>query len=285
MTVEYEIARNNPILHHAPIFTPIKKGRRKKAVEVERICAEGTLRVMMFHQCDVADEDLFLTILALAGDDAFREAVPQSESLIKMSFGMGRADDKTVFSMSELPALKLSITRYSLLREAQRQVGSRDYKWLNESLTRLALMSFVYDGARWNGVFNLLSFALNKETELYDIQLNPVTAYSIYASTAQYIKIQRNERHQLHHDISKSLHSYLSGVVRVGEVDRPLDGETLIKSIYNIQADEPVNASTMRARRKAVMDAIDEINTRLVKWKIKVTGKGAKRKVKVSRIK
>lgn len=288
MTVEYEIARNNPILHQALIFTPISRGRRKKAVEIQRDCAEGTLTVCMFNQCDIADEDLFLTILALAGEDSFREPVPQHESSIEMKFGDGSADNKTVFSMKELPALKLSISRYQLLKEAQKankgKMGSKNYKWLQESLTRLAQMSFVYDGKRWNGVFHLMSFSLNKETDLYDIQLNPITAYSIYSSTAQYIKIQRTGRHMLEHDVSKSLHSYLSGVVRIGEKNRRLNGETLLSAIYS-QDEGVINTSTLSNRRVAVLNAINEISEKLGKWTLDVSGKGANRKVRVSRSK
>ncbi|NMV12581.1 hypothetical protein HKB26_04955, partial [Vibrio parahaemolyticus] len=131
----------------------------------------------------------------------YREAIDQDDKILEaleIDLKGGSINEKETFRLLELPALKISLTRYELLKELQRSTsGAKNYKWLEASLDRLGAVSFKYDGARWSGSFNLLSYRFNKDTEQYDIFINPISALSVWSQKANYIFIHRQERHLL----------------------------------------------------------------------------------------
>ncbi|MDF5010072.1 replication protein C, IncQ-type, partial [Vibrio parahaemolyticus] len=195
----------------------------------------------------------------------------------------GSINEKETFRLLELPALKISLTRYELLKELQRSTsGAKNYKWLEASLDRLGAVSFKYDGARWSGSFNLLSYRFNKDTEQYDVFIIPTTAHSVWSQKANYIFIHRQERHLLKADASRVLHSYLSGVVRLGET-RHIGIDTVVSAVW-AQYDEEVSSDTFRFRAKQISDGCKELS-RLNGWSAEIVGRGKKAKVKVSRSK
>ncbi|MDF5642931.1 hypothetical protein P3738_24750, partial [Vibrio parahaemolyticus] len=153
--VRFPAARNHPVLHAAPTFRPIAKGRRRKGLERIHETPNGTLKTRMFYELDVADQDLLLCVLAIARSELYREAIDQDDKILEaleIDLKGGSINEKETFRLLELPALKISLTRYELLKELQRSTsGAKNYKWLEASLDRLGAVSFKYDGARWSG--------------------------------------------------------------------------------------------------------------------------------------
>ncbi|NMR76879.1 hypothetical protein HKB35_25160 [Vibrio alginolyticus] len=234
----------------------------------------------------MADQDLLLCVLAIARSELYREAIDQDDKILEaleIDLKGGSINEKETFRLLELPALKISLTRYELLKELQRSTsGAKNYKWLEASLDRLGAVSFKYDGARWSGSFNLLSYRFNKDTEQYDIFINPISAHSVWSQKANYIFIHRQERHLLKADASRVLHSYLSGVVRLGET-RHIGIDTVVSAVW-AQYDEEVSSDTFRFRAKQISDGCKELS-RLNGWSAEIVGRGKKAKVKVSRSK
>jgi hypothetical protein len=283
--VKFPAARNHPVLHAAPTFRPIARGRRRKGLERVHETPNGTLRTRMFYELDVADQDLLLCVLAIARSELYREVVEQDDIILEaleLDLQHGKPDSNSAFGLFDLPALKISVTRYELLKELQRSTsGAKNYKWLEASLDRLSSVNFKYKGSQWSGSFNLLSYRFNEVTEQYDIFINPISAHSVALPNANYIFVHRQERHLLELDAARALHSYLSGVVRHGET-RHLAIETVINAVF-ANYDEVMNPSTLRNRQKQIVDSCKELSSKLDKWDLKAVGRGKSTKIKVSR--
>ena len=282
MSSVFEVARCNPFIHQSPIFSPVQRGRRKLNIEVERICKEGITKVFMREQCDVADEDLFLCILAMSSGHPSRDQVSQDDSFLKMSYDRKmRMDDD--FLLSELPCLAISVSSYQLLTEIDKQPNGDAYTWLKKAMKRLSAIQFDYNGNKWSAAFNFLSYTFDEDIKQWTIIINPISAYSIYSVSSQYIQIQRTERHLLKHDTAKSLHSYLSGVVWLHEKSKPFVLDTLVASVYNMMPNDDFSERLLRGRRVKIVEAIKLMNKLLPLWTLKTTGKGANTRVMVSR--
>lgn len=283
MSSVFEVARCNPVIHQSPIFSPVQRGRRKLNIEVERICKEGITKVFMREQCDVADEDLFLCILAMSSGHPSRDQVSQGDSFLKMSYDrkMRMNDD---FLLSELPCLIISVSSYQLLTEIGKQASGERYAWLKKAMKRLSSIMFDYEGKKWSAAFNFLSYTFDEDIKQWTIIINPISAYSIYSASSQYIQIQRTERRLLEHDTAKSLHSYLSGVVWEHEKLKPFVLDTLVASVYNMMPTDEYSERLLRGRRTKIIEAIKLMNKILPNWILKITGKGANARVVVSRV-
>lgn len=64
--IKYPAARSKRIIHAAPQFRPIKRGARKKGIERKYEAKNGdTLTIAIFHELDIADQDLLLCLYLL----------------------------------------------------------------------------------------------------------------------------------------------------------------------------------------------------------------------------
>jgi hypothetical protein len=64
--IKYPAARSKRIIHAAPQFRPIKRGARKKGIERKYEAKNGdTLTIAIFHELDIADQDLLLCLLSM----------------------------------------------------------------------------------------------------------------------------------------------------------------------------------------------------------------------------
>jgi len=283
--IRFPAARSHPVLHAAPTFRPIAKGRRRLGLERVHKTNNGVLKTKMFYELDVADQDLLLCIFAIARSDTHGKFVDRdlSEEILSpllLDLSIGRPDKASKLRVMELPALQIEISKYELLMELKRDHGSKTYKWLTESLDRLASVGFNYDGAFWAGSFNLLSWGLSKETGQYTILINPISSHSIWADKSQYIFVQREERHQLKLDAARCLHSYLSGVIWHGETKhRTLD--SLAMAVL-CEPDTTPSAKTVRNYRAKIRDALLEIDA-LKNWSVDLKGKGSRITAKIIR--
>ncbi|EJG1698310.1 hypothetical protein ABO242_004635 [Vibrio parahaemolyticus] len=280
--VNFPAARNHPILHAAPTFRPIRRGRRRKGIENVYKAKSGTLKVAMFHELDIADQDLLLCVLSIARSEMYREFIEQNSQILEaleLDLKGRSSGGESAFALMDLPAIKLSLSRYELLKELQKTTGAKNYDWLKDALRRLSLVNFSYDGEYWSGSFNLMSYRFNEESEQFDIYINPISAHSIYASG--YVFINRTERHLLNNDASRALHAYLSGVVRLGE-SRFINLDTMASYVFAAQNEEPTKKQTER-RRAIIKESLNEIGNTLDCWDVSILGKGKTAKANIKR--
>jgi len=305
--IKHLAARQHPTLFYSDIFTPVSRGRRKKAVEWNKQVGNTKVTIAMFNQLDIADQDLLLCILAMArtvvktfqgeasekkdyfileqGDNAKeKKLITELEATFTSKDGaMLKPSSRSKFSIDKLPALVITTTGYQLLTDLGRTTSGVDYKWLDESLKRLSRTSFELEDERYKyGGSRLLSYITDKETKEITITLNALSAHSVWAEKGDYIYSDRRERHALKTDMARSLHDKLCARVRVGEKDRRFYIDNLLLSIFNDDDPASVSKSAVTNRRASLKKASDEINS-LPQWSAKVTGKGSNQLLTVSR--
>lgn len=305
--IKHLAARQHPTLFYSDIFTPISRGRRKKAVEWKKQVGDTTVTIAMFNQLDIADQDLLLCILAMArtvvktfegelnqtkdyfivneGDsDKEKKLITELEATFTKKDGaMLKPSNRSNFSIDQLPALVITTKGYQILNDLGRSTSGVDYKWLDDALTRLSRTSFELEDKRYKyGGSRLLSYMIDKETKEITITLNALSAHSVWAENGDYIYSDRRERHALKTDLARSLHDKLCARVRVGEKDRRFYVDNLLLSIYNDDDPASLPKQTVSTRRASCKKASDEINT-LPLWSAKITGKGSSQLLTVSR--
>lgn len=301
--IKHLAARQHPTLFYSDIFTPVSRGRRKKAVEWKKEVGETKVTIAMFNQLDIADQDLLLCILAM-GRTVVKTFEAQSDYLITDEFSdtkqkkliteleatftkkdgaMLKPSNRSSFSVDQLPALVITTTGYQILNDLNRPTNGVGYKWLDEALTRLSRTSFELEDKRYKyGGSRLLSYMIDKDTKEITITLNALSAHSVWAENGDYIYSDRRERHALQTDLARSLHDKLCARVRGGEKDRRFYVDNLLLSIFNDEDPTSVAKQTVSTRRASFKKATDEINA-LPLWSAKVTGKGSNQLLTVSR--
>lgn len=305
--IKHLAARQHPTLFYSDIFTPVSRGRRKKGVEWKKQVGETTVTIAMFHQLDIADQDLLLCILAMGrtivktfegelnqakdyfivnGGDSDKEKKLITEleaTFTKKDGAMLKPSNRSSFSVDQLPALIITTNGYQILSDLGRSTSGADYKWFDKSLTRLSRTSFELEDKRYKyGGSRLLSYMIDKETKEIIITLNALSAHSVWAENGDYIYSDRRERHVLRTDQARSLHDKLCARVRVGEKDRRFYVDNLLLSIFNDDNPTSVAKSAITKRRASFKKAADEINA-LSSWSANVTGKGSHQLLTVSR--
>lgn len=301
--IKHLAARQHPTLFYSDIFTPVSRGRRKKAVEWKKEVGETKVTIAMFNQLDIADQDLLLCILAM-GRTVVKTFKAQSDYLItdelsdpkqkkliteleatftKKDGAMLKPSNRSGFSVDQLPALAITTTGYQILNDLNRPTNGVGYKWLDEALTRLSRTSFELEDKRYKyGGSRLLSYMTDKDTKEITITINALSAHSVWAENGDYIYSDRRERHALQTDLARSLHDKLCARVRGGEKDRRFYVDNLLLSIFNDEDPASVAKQTVSTRRSSFKKATDEINA-LPLWSAKVTGKGSSQLLTVSR--
>lgn len=301
--IKHLAARQHPTLFYSDIFTPVSRGRRKKAVEWKKEVGETKVTIAMFNQLDIADQDLLLCILAM-GRTVVKTFEAQSDYLITDEFSdtkqkkliteleatftkkdgaMLKPSNRSSFSVDQLPALVITTNAYQILSDLNRTLNGANYKWLDESLTRLSRTSFELEDKRYKyGGSRLLSYMTDKDTKEITITLNALSAHSVWAENGDYIYSDRRERHALQTDLARSLHDKLCARVRGGEKDRRFYIDSLLLSIFNDDDPATTAKQTVTTRRSSFKKATEEING-LPLWFAKVTGKGSSQLLTVSR--
>jgi len=284
MSINYPIARNHPTLHAAPTFRPIRRGRRKQGILREYKTEKGKLSVQMFYELDIADQDLMLAIFAIARAQTRGKIVEindhtneEKDLISKLELNLTGTEDVPVHDM---PCLRITTTKYELLKEVGRSDNDASYKWLKASLRRLGSISFYYEGEKWEGIFHMIGFNNLLGIGKFNIIINPISAYAIYADSMGYINIHREERHSLKNDIEKALHSTLCGLINAGS-SRSLYIDKLVKRVY-ADYDVVVPDIEIRKRRIKIKKAIENIS-KLDGWEINIFGKGKTLMAKIKR--
>jgi len=275
-TLPAPLAKSHPVIHAAPQFRPIRRGRRRRGLErvYEFGNGRGTLRIRLFYELDIADQDLLLGILALALKEGHEIGSDQIERLLELD-GDARG----------LPGIRLNVSAYELLLAIGRSPkGKHNHEWLKASLSRLSGVSFLRDSPTRVWSTNLLSWAAKKDSDGrltgISITLNPISAMVILGHADGYILEDRRERHALESDEAKGLHSVLCGLVRQGD-SRRIRLDVLVDRVY-ARYGEAVSEGTQRKRRHDLKVAADELDA-LPGWRCRVEGRGEDAVLVVSR--
>lgn len=284
MSIDYPFARNHPTLHAAPTFRPIKRGRRKTGIEKKYKTEKGELIITMFYELDIADQDLMLAIFAIARAQSRGKVIEidnhsdsDAELISKLELDFTGNEITPVFN---LPCLRITTTKYELLKELNRPDNKTSYEWLKASLRRLAHIGFDYDGEIWFGTFHMLSFKGLHTSGDFEIAINPISSHAICADSMGYINIHREERHNLKKDAEKALHSVLCGLVSAG-TSRTLYIDKLAKRVY-VDYDDEISKNAIEKRRVRLKNAIKNIG-QLEAWKVLFFGKGKDLTTKITR--
>ncbi len=240
-----------------PVFIPVKRGRRAKAVLRKYSNKDKTknLEVAMFEQLDVADQDLFLATLSFCGDG---EQGTADELLDADGFIKG------------MPSIKVEVTAYELLRRSGRQTGGKDRRWLAQSLRRLSHTGMRFEGEKAEWGVNLLNYSFVKDD--FDnpshvrVWINPIAAM-VFTGGQQvsYIRHSLIDRLALPSEAAKVLHGYLVGMIRAGG-SRVFEIGTLVDRVY---PDPAPSERASRKRRTEVRSALKSIGD-LHGWTVEV---------------
>lgn len=279
---DYPHARSHPVLHMADLFRPVVRGRKNRPrIKQVRETDSGTLEIRAFEELDAADQTLMLTIFAIARSHKKRELIDiedkNAQILQPLNLAISGMDtvQNVIIDLSKIPAIRIKETKYTLLKECKKSDSGSAYQWLKESLRRLAGVLFFYDGKKWSGSFHLLSWGWDKATDLIEITINPISAYSICVSTA-YVYSSLHERHQLS-DNAKLLHYKFVGLIRQGGT-KSFKIATIMDFIWGTNRKE--SDCFNRRRRALAQKLIDEIG-KLKDWHIFKVGRGGRALIKI----
>lgn len=248
-------ARTHYLTEFPSIFKPVKRGAREKAVEINYKYKNGSeIKIKMFKQLDISDQDLFLAIVSLMSEFSKGKTGKQdSTDLITQDL---RTKLELKDMLFDLPILKLKTTVYKLLDVIGKGKSKIDYKWCLEALERLGDCSIWYRTDRYIGHSNLLSYSIDDKTKEITIGLNPVSA-SVYLANDKYVIHNLQERYTLKIDASKALLSYLNRMIIPGQA-RDFYIDTLVVGVYGESEDN----ATQRDRRRTIKKAIEELETK-----------------------
>jgi hypothetical protein len=280
--IKYPAARSIPVIHVALQFRPIRRGMRRKNLLRTYQCTNGSkISITLVEELDIADQDVLLCFLAMARAEnkgsviSLEPRSPENRALRTALALDGYATTRN--------AVVVKSTIYEVLKELGRSANQTSYEWFKKSIIRLSRVSFVYDGTKGWWKFNLLSVSgvHNGDSKAsLSVCLNPLSAQAVLADNEGYTLIHRGERAELSSEEAKALHSVLCGLVDMG-ASRFLGVDMLSNKVYS-RYDDEINNTTVRKRRKSLVDAIPAINT-LRYWTCSVKGKGRHTTIHVAR--
>ena len=275
----YPIAKNHQIIQLSPIFRPIKRGARKKGIEKVYISKDGKTKakIKMFKELDIADQDLLLTILAIAlpvdrGVILDENSDEDYQVLLKKLKIQNNSSETN-------QTIMIQTKSYELLKELGKQsIGKSGYEWLKDSLERLSDTTLYLETKDFIGNTNLISYHINKHNKKIYIALNPLNAFVLMNDKKGYILNNRKERLLLKSDVSKALHAVLLSLID-NKQTKIFKLSTLIEKVY-AEKYENLNKDKKKNSRKAIKNAIKEINKTLNEFNIELYDNNT---VKVSR--
>ena len=264
--INYPIAKNHQIIQILPQFKPIKRGARKKGVERVYSSQDGRYKakIKMFKELDIADQDLLLTILAIAlpvkRGSIINEETKHQDLWKKLAI---KQDDTN----QDITSIMIETTPFELLKELNKNTGKKDYLWLLESLERLSDTTLLFDTPEFIGSTNLLSFYLHKETKKLLIAINPLNALVLMNDKKGYILNNRIERLQLKSDVAKALHSVLLTLID-NKQSKTFSLDTFVEKVY-LSTIEEMTSQARKDSRRSIKNALMKINE-LKNWDITI---------------
>lgn len=247
---EVEYVKHDPALARMSIFRPTPKGKRSdKKLDITFDYNESSIRVESMEQLDARDQTLLFVLVAMAGMG--KEKIINSQS--KGPVGKELWSKMNTLPLSEGNAIAFYTTFYRILKNCKLEPTGKNYKFVEESLLRLAKTNITIKRGKRVSVTRLIVSLDYNEKEEIAIAINPRIAEAV---TGQYIVIDLEQRNTLKNDTAKILFSYLSSVINEGNRKPYLATyTTLIERTWG-EGDDTVNDSTYRGRKKQIKDAL-----------------------------
>jgi len=279
--VTYPIAKNHQIIQLSPIFRPIRRGARKKGIEKIYTSKDGEtkVKIKMFKELDIADQDLLLAILAIALPIERGIVIDKNSNNYKILLEkLNIKNTNTTF----IQTLMIETTAHELLKElGKTSTGKSNYKWLNESLERLSDTTLFLETKDFIGNTNLISFNVEKtkkNNKIY-IALNPLNALVLLNDKKGYILNNRKERLLLKSDVAKALHAVILTLLD-NKQSKIFKLSTLIEKVY-LEKYENLNNNQRKNYKRAIKKALEEIKNNLKSFNIEIFDNNT---VKISRL-
>ena len=270
--IKYPLAKNHHLIQIAPQFRPIKRGARKKGVEREYISKDGKnkVKIMMWKELDIADQDLLLAILAIAlpvdrGTSLNRLISEEQEKQKKEKYTQLWKKLETKGILADFDTIVINTTLYELAKETGRIPAKKTYDWIKESLKRLSGTNFLIETEKYIYNSNLISYLIDKETNKIEIALNPLNALVLMQDNKGFILHNRKERILLKGEVAKALHAVLIGLINQ-KSNRVFKIETLIEKVY-LEDIKNMTSQQKKDSKKAIKKALEKINE-LENWNV-----------------
>ena len=271
INIKYPLAKNHHLIQIAPQFRPIKRGARKKGVEKEYVSKDGKnkVKIMMWKELDIADQDLLLTILAIAlpidRGASLNRLIKEKQENKKYKKLWENLETKGI--LANFDTIVINTSFYELAKELGRPSTSKNiYNWIKESLKRLSGTNFLIETEKYIYNSNLISYLIDKQTNKIEIALNPLNALIIMNDKKGYILHNRKERIKLKGEVAKALHAVLVGLVNQ-KSSRTFKLDVLIEKVY-LEKIEKMSSQQRKDARKSIKKALEKINE-LESWELK----------------
>ncbi len=196
-----------PINNHlarSPLFSPIKRGKRKYLRGATLASQEGVTLKYYGEQLDMSDQNVLLHAYHIAagiapGDDISGE------------------DDTTPLIQK---TSRIVINRAQFLKNISMTNTGKNYEWLHGALIRLATCLIELDTKEYRSTYNLIGPpAFDKRTEEYYIYI-PRSAFAFFGnSTFGYVNMER--RLALPKDKHRHLASWIQSFVVTHDKEKP----------------------------------------------------------------
>lgn len=259
-----EYAKHDPALARMSIFRPVSKGKRnEKKLDIAFDYNGVNLRVESMELLDARDQTLLFVLIAMAGME--KEQIINKDSTGPV--GKELWEKMNSFAFVEGHSIAFCTTFYRILKNCKMVPTGLNYKFIEDSLLRLAKTNITIKKGKQVTVTRLIVSLTFNEKEEVAIAINPRIAEAV---TGQYIVIDLEKRDLLKNDTAKILFSYLSSVINEGnKIPYIAKLETLIERTWG--EEKEISSSTTRGRKKQIKDALVMI-TQFKEWEIKLNG-------------
>jgi hypothetical protein len=210
----------------------------------------------MGNQLDIADQDIFLSILVLVSQQKIGFVAPQ-ETTSQIDIELKKLLNLDGFLL-KLNFMSIEIKLYNLLKIANKTVSN--YKFAEDSLKRLSRCSLYFCTDKYSGSTNLLSFYRDITKNTYFIAINPIVA-TVFLQGDRYVLHNMNERFQFKTDTTKAIHSYLSRTININEYSI-VNIDNIYNSIYSKSSElnkEQLSPKTISNRKSIIKKSLEEI--------------------------
>lgn len=255
-----EFTKHDPALSRMSIFRPVSKGARSnKMLDISFDYNNINLRVQSMETLDARDQTLLFVLIAMATQH--KQKLINKSSTGEVGKNLWEQISSS-FSDTEGYSIAFCTTFYKIIKNCGLQPSGKSYKFIEESLLRLAKTNITIKRGKQTEVTRLIASLKYNEKQEVAVAINPRIAEAI---TGQYVIINLEQRNLLTNDTSKILFSYLSSVINEGNmIPYKATYKTLVEKTWG---EEFTSDSTSRGRKKQIKDSLNQINN-LEGWEI-----------------
>jgi len=261
--VQYKHIKNNNCLHFSPLFKSCTK-KRRKGVEQEYENAKGEkIKIYMFEELGVEEQDLLYAILSIAfAEERGILLNPENKDDQKII----RKIDKLKRCKFEKEYIQIEISAYELLKEMGKTKGVKNYHLLEKSLKRLALTAIELQNDKYVGIIHLLDYFIDTKMQKIKISLNPISSLSllkldnyIYIDKPEYLKLSK---------FARLLFPFIKALPR-----KSISINSLIDRFFSNDDNNDDNKNKYKKRKK-IINALQEISKKIPSFQFELSGRG-----------